>query len=46
MKPPAIQTQGAGAEAAEIQAAPEVAAPVQAEGAAIQASQSLLDVYA
>jgi hypothetical protein len=41
-----ILAQGAATEVAERQVAPEVAASIQAQGAAVQASQSRLDVFA
>ena len=46
INPQVVQPQGAGTETVEEQATIEAAAPVQAEGVAIQASQSLLDFYA
>jgi len=41
-----IQAQGAATEVAEKQATPEATAFVPTQGAAVQASQSLLAVYA
>ena len=46
MPPPGPAPQGVNSEAAQPAAEPDVANAIQSEGAAIQATQALLDVFA